>query len=104
MKYDLDKIINDQLYITCVTFMGGDADHKQISELADSIRDKGYKVAMYSGLETIDEELVKHLDYYKIGRWDSRFGPLNCKTTNQHLYKIIDEEITEDITYMFWPK
>lgn len=102
LKDDLDEILGHQMYFTCVTFMGGDADHMQIAKLADIVHKKGFKAAMYSGLDDYDDDLAKHLDYYKIGKWDASYGPLDSKTTNQRMYRITPS-CKEDITYKFWP-
>jgi hypothetical protein len=32
------------------------------------------------------------LDYYKIGPYVPQFGPLNSTTTNQHMYKRVNNE------------
>ena len=56
---------------------------------------------MYSGDDNIDINLFYNLDYYKIGSYKEELGPLNKKTTNQKLYRIINKQ-PEDITYRFW--
>ena len=46
--------------------MGGDANHSEIVQLAKWLRDNTQKkVAMYSGDENLDNDLIKVLDYYK---------------------------------------
>lgn len=97
----MDFLLKKYPYISCFLFMGGDSDHKSIAKAADYIRSKGYKTAMYSGDDVIDKELMSHLDYYKVGSYQKAHGPLNWKSTNQHLYAIYDEKLN-DITYMFW--
>lgn len=90
--------------ISCICLMGGDADHSDIIRIADYIHNNSdLKVAMYSGDDIFDDELSKHLDYYKVGRWDETKGPLNKETTNQIMWKISDDN-KEDITYKFWTK
>lgn len=97
-------LLNKHKHITCVSFMGGDADHADIAKLARRVKEiKDIKVAMYSGNTEIDPQLVEVLDYYKVGPWIASFGPLNSKTTNQKLYKIVDGEL-EDITFKFLKK
>lgn len=91
--------------ISCILFMGGDSDHKEIERLSNIIHNKtNLKVAMYSGDDEIDKNLLHCLDYYKIGSYKEELGPLNKKSTNQRLYKIVDKDdcLFEDITYMFW--
>ena len=102
IKDDIFKLINENPYITCVLFLGGDASHDEIYELTKLIKSKtDLKVAFYSGNNNRTEKLFDVLDYYKIGSYQEKYGPLNCKTTNQRLYMIREGEI-EDITFKFW--
>lgn len=116
----LDSLIEKQKDgITCVCFMGGDADPAYISQLAGHIH-RHYpkiKTAWYSGVDLyeghpsdyIDIALdrISHkvnlsvFDYIKYGSYDSKAGPLTSKTTNQVLLKIEDGHTT-DITSEFW--
>lgn len=109
---ELDRIIKENEGITCVVFGGGDNDIERLSELCRSIwclYDKKIKTAWYSGSKNLNLNIVYHLDYYKIGPFDSKYGPLSNPMTNQRLYKV---EITEtnyidhfkliDITDKFW--
>lgn len=83
--------------ITTVLFLGGDAYKMEISKMCYSIRQMGYKTAMYSGQDSINLILAGCLDYYKIGRYDEKFGGLDSPTTNQRLYQISNFEMI-DIT------
>lgn len=76
--------------ITCVLFLGGDADHEDIIELAKIVKNTCLKVAVYSGLDEINPSLVEVLDYYKYGGFREARGGLNEKGTNQRLLKIED--------------
>ena len=38
----------------------------------------------------MNDELSQLLDYYKIGPFIPKYGPLNEKTTNQRMYKKVD--------------
>lgn len=91
-------------YITCVCFMGGDQNHKEICEVCDIVKEYNIKTCMYSGDENIDKELLKHLNFYKIGGYKQELGGLSCKETNQRFYKINENEELEDITYVFRQK
>ena len=44
---------------------------------------------------------LENFDYIKVGRYDEFLGPLNSRTTNQRLYKVIDGRLF-DITNRFW--
>jgi anaerobic ribonucleoside-triphosphate reductase activating protein len=99
----IDLLLQHNPLITCIVLMGGDADHKAVAEIADYIRSKKVKAAMYSGDDLIDKDLISHLDYYKVGSYQKSFGPLNHRGTNQHLYSIANGKLN-DITYLFWGK
>ena len=99
--YAIDDLVKKNNGVTCVCFMGGDANHKEIADLSEFLHmttDK--KVAMYSGDEEIDNLLVDVLDYYKVGPYIKEKGPLTDPNTNQRLYLIKNKELI-DITYKF---
>jgi len=48
--------------------MGGDSNHSDLISAAQIVHKLGYKVAVYSGDDEIDYELLKYVDYYKVGR------------------------------------
>lgn len=81
-------------YITCICFMGGDRYYADIAKLVKEIKQTHprIKIAMYSGRQEMNESLSQLLDYYKVGPYIEKFGPLNKPTTNQCLYKKINGE------------
>lgn len=87
--------------ITCVLFLGGDGYHNEIINFCKFIKDNNLKTAFYSGNDVLNSDLVKVLDYYKIGSYKKEFGALNSKTTNQKLYNINEGKLI-DITNLFW--
>lgn len=94
-------------YITCVLFMGGD-DEKQKDSLLECIQYiknnySNLKIALYTGAETVDNDILKRLDYIKVGPYIQSLGGLNKITTNQRMYKIDNGEM-KDITYRFQQK
>ena len=99
----LEELLQANNGITCVAFMGGDIDPSSIIGHAKYIKlfYPGLKVAWYSG----KQELPKHFnlevfDYIKLGPYIEELGPLNSKTTNQRMYKVVNGELI-DITYKF---
>lgn len=93
--------------ITCVCFMGGDADPGYVGRLARHVHDAypGLRVGWYSGRLRISSEVDKYdFDYIKVGPYLAHLGPLNCKTTNQRLYKQEKKGNFMDITSRFWKK
>ena len=93
--------------ITCILFMGGDADPKGVDLLAQYIHEEHpqFKVAWYSGKTVISSLVEKHdFDYIKIGPFIKHLGPLKKPTTNQRLYRQNGQGEFEDITSRFWKK
>ena len=105
---ELMRILKDIRGITCVCFMGGDKEPWEIQRLAQFIREKGLKVAWYSGKQELHEDIrLANFDYVKLGPYIEELGPLTSRTTNQVMYKIdhlADRPFVVDITYRFWKK
>lgn len=108
----LKELIDKNKGITCVSFMGGDSSPKDINELAKYIKEEfsKLKVAWYSGRPELSKHInLENFDFIKLGPYIEKFGPLNSKTTNQRMYKIINDNYEfgdqgielEDITYKF---
>ena len=90
--------------ITCVCFMGGDAEPEKVSELAKQLKNshKGLKAAWYSGKNDLPEIVgTDHFDYVKLGRYMEEFGPLDSATTNQRMMKRLSDGRVKDITEWF---
>ena len=93
--------------ITCISFMGGDADPKGVNLLAQYVHEEypQMKVGWYSGRIRIPSTVCKtDFDYIMVGPYIRHLGPLDKPTTNQRLYRQTDEGMFEDITYRFWKK
>lgn len=90
--------------VTCVAFMGGDAEPHEIARLAKTVR-KTYPVlhtAWYSGREELPEGFESAaFDYVKLGGWVEALGPLTTPATNQRLYRVGRDGTMEDITELF---
>ena len=102
----LEKMIGEYgKEITCVSFMGGDAEPESINQLAVYIHRQHptFKVGWYSGKIRIPECVNKNdFDYLKIGPFLRHLGPLKSKTTNQRMYKKSSNGQFIDITKRFW--
>lgn len=93
--------------ITCISFMGGDADPKAVNSLACYIHERypHFKVAWWSGRTVISSKVEKtDFDYIKIGPYIRHLGSLKSKTTNQHMLKKLPDGTFIDITSQFWKK
>ena len=101
------EMLQDYEAVTCVCFMGGDAEPLEVNELSKWVHEfygGTIKTAWYSGKDEWPT-FVPDFDYIKIGHYDEKLGPINVKTTNQRLGKIIKSDdcwSVEDITYKFW--
>ncbi|RNC64477.1 anaerobic ribonucleoside-triphosphate reductase activating protein [Proteiniphilum sp. X52] len=87
--------------VTCICFMGGDADTGELYRLADFVRKSQggrIKTAWYSGNDKLPENSRDHFDFVKSGPYVETLGGLNKSTTNQRLYRIEDGKMI-DITH-----
>jgi len=91
--------------ITCIAFMGGDADPKGVNQLAQYIHEyhPQFHVAWYSGRTVVAPQVNKQdFDFIKIGPYIRHLGSLKSPTTNQRLYRLREDLTFEDITHRFW--
>lgn len=97
------NIINkyDGLF-TCVCFMGGEQNIKELKNLFGIIKSLGYKTCLYSGLDDKNyfKDMYSTIDYLKIGRYIKELGGLDNNRTNQKFYNIKNNELI-DITKLF---
>ena len=107
----LSELIEANNGITCVCLMGGDSNPEYINILGKSIKLHHLKSAWYSGRQELSKEIdLKNFDYIKLGPYIEELGPLNHKTTNQRMYRIVLDHYDdgtsgyelEDITHKFW--
>ncbi len=102
----LAKLIHDYgTEITCVCFMGGDAEPEYVNTLAKFVHREfpELKVAWYSGRQRVPSIVCKSdFDYLKLGPYIEHLGCLKSKTTNQRLYKRASGDDFQDITSIFW--
>ena len=86
--------------ITCVAFMGGDAEPEEVARLAHYVRP--LKTAWYSGRMNMPTD-EQAFDYVKLGPYIEALGGLKSEKTNQRMYKRVGDK-WEDITAVFWEK
>ena len=97
---ELDLLIEKSWGISCVCFMGGINDYRTLADLMKHVKEKGLKVAIYSGHNHIDSTIEPFVDYYKVGPFIPERGGMNKKTTNQKFLKKKNNSWI-DITYRF---
>jgi anaerobic ribonucleoside-triphosphate reductase activating protein len=90
--------------VTCICFMGGDADPHEVDRLARYVRTMSrhrLKTAWYSGKSHFpDSCALSSFDYLKLGPYVEQLGGLQSPTTNQRFYRIDNEQLT-DCTKIF---
>lgn len=90
--------------VTCVCFMGGDAEPREIERLARLVRrlHPELRTGWYSGREEMPAEIdPASFDYIKLGGYDRSRGALTSPTTNQRLYAVNRDGSLSDITCKF---
>lgn len=108
----LHELISNNKGITCVSFMGGDSNPKEIDHLASIVKEYySLKTAWYSGVQALSKDIhLWNFSYIKLGPYIEKYGPLNSKTTNQRMYKVVYNNYEDgtagyklnDITYKFY--
>ena len=113
---DIGEVLDEELMadliarygstITCVAFMGGDAEPEAVAEwatyLKSEMKDLRLKTAWYSGRMNMPKDETA-FDYVKLGGYVEALGGLKSEHTNQRLYKRVGDK-WEDITSCFWRK
>ena len=106
----LSELIEANKGITCVCLMGGDSNPEYINILGKAIKHHHLKSAWYSGKQELSKDInLEFFDFVKLGPYIEELGPLNSKTTNQKMYKVVYNHYEdgtagyelEDITYKF---
>ena len=108
----LCDLVDNNHGISCICFMGGDADLEELYRLFSDCKVlyPQLKICWYTGREGIPRDLPKSVDYIKIGPYKEEFGPLNNPNTNQRFYisgRIMNKMDANpimfyDITDKFW--
>lgn len=93
---NMDNLLNkyDNL-ISCVCFMGGDQNQDELLCCLHMVKKRELKTCLYTGnddIESISKEIIKNLDYIKIGRYIEVLGGLDCETTNQKMFDLNNNE------------
>ena len=99
----LHKLISNNKGITCVSFMGGDSNPKEVDHLASIVKEYySLKTAWYSCVQALSKDIhIWNFSFIKLGPYIEELGPLNSKTTNQRFYKVEESKLV-DITNLFW--
>lgn len=89
---EIDNLLNKyKNLISCVCFMGGDQNQDELLCCLYRAKERNLKTCLYTGnddISSIRKEVIKNLDYIKIGRYIEELGGLDCKTTNQRMFDL----------------
>lgn len=87
-------------YISCVIFYGGEWEIVELEKLIDVTRSLKLKTAIYTGQEVsfFAERFLSKLDYLKTGKYVSELGDIANKNSNQKMFHIHNNQLT-DITH-----
>ncbi len=83
---------------TCVCFLGGEWHQNALVGLLEVARSQGVATCLYSGLANVDDRIVEHLDYLKLGPFIPSRGGLDSPKTNQ---VFLDLRSGENLTHRF---
>ena len=97
---DIEALINSHDGITCVCFMGGEQNPKELNELINYVHSRGLKVCLYTGSDTIPNNIY-NLNYLKIGHYSEEHGGLDKPTTNQKFFIVHNDKEYFDMTILF---
>lgn len=93
--------------ITCVCFMGGDANPLAVERLSLYVRkisNNRLKMAWYSGKSKLPEDCAAgSFDYVKLGPYLEKLGGLDSPDTNQRFYKVEDGVLRDETIKFRYP-
>lgn len=87
----IDGLVGENFGIDCFLFLGEGRDPDRLLELASHVRSLGLVPALYSGRREVDGHYWEIFDYIKVGPYIPESGPLNNPTTNQRLYRVLED-------------
>lgn len=108
MLYDLEYLIDSHPGITCVCFMGGDQNLRELKMATKIIRHKfpDLKICLYTGEDDL-EKVARYIcalspDYIKWGSYMKWRGGLDSSTTNQRFINIVYPYGYDNVDYSIY--
>jgi anaerobic ribonucleoside-triphosphate reductase activating protein len=71
--------------VSCVLFMGGEWHGPTLLHFLTIARQMGLKTCLYTGLESVPDNIKQQLTYLKTGPWIAERGGLENPETNQRM-------------------
>lgn len=88
MKLYVELLQRYQEKADCILFLGGEWCLEELKNYLQLAQAKGFKTALYTGLEVVSPTLLKLLDFVKVGPWREELGGLESPATNQVFYDL----------------
>ena len=83
---------------TCVLFMGGEWHKEELIKMLEEAKNNNYKTCLYTGEESVSEEISNQLTWLKTGMWKQELGGLESNKTNQ---LFIEVKTNQKLNYLF---
>lgn len=80
-------------FASCVLFMGGEWHKDSLISYLEYAQKAGYKTCLYTGEDQIGDDILKHLNWVKTGKWIAKLGGLDSRTTNQKFIEVKSNNI-----------
>lgn len=84
----LDKIEQYDEMVSCILFMGGEWEEKDLIRKLQMAQKRNLYTCLYTGKEDISPIIKKHLTWLKTGAWIAHLGGLESNTTNQKFIEL----------------
>ncbi len=75
-------------YANCVLFMGGEWHHDELVQKLTTARELGFETCLYTGHESVPDDVMDKLTWIKTGPWVETLGGLESETTNQRFVEV----------------
>lgn len=96
-KY-LSYLTQYQHLVSCILFFGGEWQVNTLNYYLKLAKEQGFKTCLYTGRDSVSDELKANLDFLKLGAYQKKLGGLNSSTTNQKFYDLTTNQV---INYKF---
>ena len=83
---------------TCVLFMGGEWHQNELISMLQLAKKQHYKTCLYTGENSVSENIKTHLTFLKTGKWQQEVGGLESSITNQLFIKV---PTNQKLNYLF---
>lgn len=87
-----------QAMADCVLFMGGEWNKTELIQFLLLAKSMDFKTCLYTGLDTVDEDILDQLNYIKTGPWIKSLGGLSSPITNQ---RFTDLKTNKNLNHLF---